>query len=300
MALADYGSLAKPRVTAMVVITAGLGLYLAPTTIGGLRASLAVLGIALLVAGANALNMYLERDIDGLAARTKERPLPAGRLHPRQALIFGGVLCGVSLPCLWVGGNALTGMLGILSLVLYVAAYTPLKQISPGALVVGAIPGAAPPLMGWTAATGQLDLGGLTLFAILFLWQLPHFLAISLYRRPEYERAGYRLTVSEHGVSTAKFQIVLYLLALWPVTLLLVPLGVGHTLYLVFAVPLGLLFFFVGLLGLRKGAGLRWARSLFSTSLVYLVVLMGALLLDHAITPAAPETALGHLTWEQN
>ena len=286
--IADYIALAKPRVTIMVLGTAGLGLYMAPASLSPGRVAGSLIGTALIVAAANALNMYIERDIDGLAPRTKKRPLPAGRLSAQAALRFAVVLALLALPLLALCANPLTALLGLIAFVVYIAAYTPMKQTSPGALVVGAIPGAMPPLMGWTAATGQLDLAGLTLFSILFLWQLPHFLAISLYRRSEYQRAGYRLTVIEHGTSTAKMQIVLYLLALCPVTLLLVPLGLGHALYLWTALLSGLGFLGVGVYGLRAAAGARWARMLFSGSLVYLMVLSAALVADRALSPSSP------------
>lgn len=284
MAIADYIALAKPRVTLMVLGTAGLGLYIAPA--GPLRTGqiLGVLaGTMAIVAGANALNMYLERDIDGRAARTRRRPLPTGRIAPAAALVFGLLLGLLALPLLWLSANLLTAGLGLLALLIYVAVYTPLKQISPGALVIGSVPGAIPPLMGWTAATGQLDLGGLTLFAILFLWQLPHFLAISLYRLTEYRQAGYKVTATEHSIGTAKLQIVLYLLALCPVTLLLVPLGLGGRLYLWTAFVAGVLFIGQGLLGLRREAGARWARQLFSSSLLYLLTLAAALVVSKAV-----------------
>lgn len=282
----DYLALAKPRITVMVLGTAGLGLYVAPVASQSMGAG-SVLGLLLgtagIVAGANTLNMYLERDIDGRAARTRRRPLPAGRLAPAQALSFGLALALVSLPLLYLSANLLTAGLGALALLLYVAVYTPMKQVSPGALVIGAVPGAIPPLMGWTAVTGRLDLGGLALFAILFLWQLPHFLAISLYRMTEYRQAGYKVTVNEHGMDTAKLQIVLYLFALCPVTLILVPLGLGGTVYLWTALVAGLLFIALGLLGLRRQAGARWARSLFSGSLVYLLMLAAALVVGKAV-----------------
>lgn len=293
--VSDYVELAKPRVTVMVLGTAGLGMYLAPTSLGGLRALCALSGTALIVAAANALNMYIERDIDALAQRTKKRPLPDGRLAPQAALRFALVLALMALPLLAVAANVLTAVLGLIAFLVYIAAYTPMKQTSPGALVVGAIPGAMPPLMGWTSATGQLDLTGLTLFSILFLWQLPHFLAISLYRQGEYQRAGYRLTVIEHGISTAKMQIVLYLLALCPVTLLLVPLGIGHAIYLWTALASGLLFLAMGVYGLRAAAGVRWARSLFSGSLLYLMVLSAALVADRALSPSPSLTPLSPL-----
>jgi protoheme IX farnesyltransferase len=278
----DYLALAKPRITVMVLGTAGLGLYLAPQKVGTWRALGLLVGTVLIVAGANALNMYLERDIDGRAARTRRRPLPAGRLSPTAACSFGLLLALLALPLLYLSTNLLTAGLGLVALLVYVVVYTPMKQLSPGALVVGAVPGAIPPLMGWTAAMGHIDLGGLTLFAILFLWQLPHFLAISLYRMGEYRQAGYKVTVTEHGIGTAKLQIVLYLLALCPVTLVLVPLRIGGPLYLWTALSAGLLFIGLGLYGLRRAAGARWARALFSGSLLYLVTLAAALVVSKA------------------
>ncbi len=282
-AVRDFIALLKPRITLMVVLTAAAGLYLAPVPVEPRRSLWLLVGTVLVVAGANALNMYLERDIDGRAHRTRNRPLPAGRLHPAVALWTGLVLAGGSLPLLAFGVNYLTGLLGLIALLLYVAVYTPMKQRSPGALVVGAVPGAMPPLMGWTAATGRLDLAGISLFAIMFLWQLPHFLAITLYRGNDYQTAGYKVTATEHGTLTAKVQIVLYLAALCPVTLVLVPLGVGGPLYLWTALFAGLAFFLVGLYGLRRAAGMRWARMLFSVSLLYLTVLMAALVIGQAV-----------------
>jgi protoheme IX farnesyltransferase len=284
----DLVALAKPRITVMVVLTAATGMYLAPGEISTARGVLALLGTVLLVGGANALNMYLERDIDARAARTARRPLPAGRLPPLVALVFGLLLGGASLPLLFLAANPLTALLGLIAFLTYVGLYTPMKQHSPGALVVGAVPGAMPPLMGWTAVTDTLDPAGLVLFAILFLWQLPHFLAISLFRATEYQRAGYKVTATEHGTNTAKLQIVLYLFALCPVTLVLVPLGVGGPLYLWTALLAGALFLLTGLLGLRRGAGVKWARTLFSVSLLYLMVLLGGVVVGQAVHGGDP------------
>ena len=279
----DILTLLKPRITLMMMLTAAAGLYLAPVPVEPRRVLWLLVGTVMIVAGASALNMYLEREIDGRARRTRNRPLPAGRLRPAVAL-WTGLLLGLgALPVLTFGVNRLTGLLGLIALVIYAAIYTPMKQRSPGALVVGAVPGALPPLMGWTAATGQLDLAGLSLFAILFLWQLPHFLAITLFRRDDYQTAGYKVTVTEHGTLTAKVQIVLYLAALCPVTLVLVPLGVGGPLYLWTALLSGVVFFLVGVYGLRRAAGLRWARTLFSVSLLYLTVIMAALVIGQAV-----------------
>ena len=163
----DIVALVKPRITLMVVATGVVGLYLAPQTPPPETKLGLLIGMSLLVGGANALNMYLERDIDGRAERTKNRPLPAGRLEPSIALSLGLSLGVLAMLWLAVVVNLLTAGLGLLAFVAYTAVYTPMKQYSPGALVVGAVPGAMPPLMGWTAATGQLDLAGLTLFAII-------------------------------------------------------------------------------------------------------------------------------------
>ncbi len=290
--LRDIVTLLKPRIALMMLLTAAAGLYLAPVEVEPRRTFLFLIGTVLLVCGASALNMYIERDIDGRAKRTRNRPLPAGRLRPGIALWTGLILGIGALPLLTLGVNWLTGLLGLLSLVSYVVVYTPMKQHSVGALVVGAIPGAMPPLMGWTAATGRLDLAGLSLFAIMFLWQLPHFLAITLYRTEDYNSAGYKITATEQDMLTAKVQIVLYLAALCPVTLVLVPLGVGGQLYLWTALVSGLGFFVVGAYGLRRAAGRRWARMLFSMSLLYLTVLMAALVIGQAVQGSSEAAAV--------
>ena len=195
----DMVSLGKPRITGLVVVTFIGGLWLAPGTIATWRAVMTLIGTAFLVAASNTLNMYLERDVDALMERTRTRPLPRNRISPEAALAFGVALACVGLPLVLLGSNLLTGVLGFFALASYVAVYTPLKRISGAALFVGAVPGALPPLMGWTAVTGQLDTPGLALFAILFFWQVPHFLAIAIYRAADYARAGFKvlpLTVS--------------------------------------------------------------------------------------------------------
>jgi protoheme IX farnesyltransferase len=279
--LADLVQLTKPRITAMVLLTAAAGYWLAPKDgqEASLRSLWLLLGTALVVGSANTMNMVIERDIDGRMRRTRNRPLPAGRLSLATAVIFGAVLGLLSLPVLAFGVNLLTCALGVLSFVIYVALYTPMKQRSPIALVVGAVPGAMPPLMGWTAATGRVDLSGLVLFGILFFWQIPHFLAISLYRTEEMARAGYKVTAAEQGRHVAKARIVLYLAALWPISLLPGPLqlGKGGPFYVVLAALAGAVFFYWGLWGLRREAGPRWARSLFFVSLLHLTVVSVAL-----------------------
>jgi heme o synthase len=282
--VADLVTLTKPRITLNVVITTLGGLFLARraegATFDGWVVGWCVFGTALVVAGANALNMYLEREIDGRMTRTQNRPLPAGRMSARVALWFGVALSVSSVPVLAIGVNPLTALLAVLANVGYVLAYTPMKQRSHHALLVGAVPGAIPPLLGWTAATGRIDAAGLVLFAVLFVWQVPHFLAITLFRREDYARAGLIVMPNVTGVREVKHAIVRYSLALVGASLLLVPLRIAHTGYFVVAAVLGAAFFGLGCWGLREDAGRKWARSLFAASLVYLILLFVAVAVD--------------------
>lgn len=282
--LRDMVALTKPRITLMVVITAAGGMWLAsraaeaPTS--ALRIFAVLSTVAMVVGGANTLNCYLERDSDRFMERTRYRPLPDGRLDPKLALYFGVALGVVSVPILVLVANPLTGLLGAIALVTYVAIYTPMKQMSPVALLVGAVPGALPPLMGWTAVTGRLDLPGLVLFAILFLWQIPHFIAISIVRQEDYERAGLKVLPSVQGLGAAKAQAAFYASLLVPVSLMLFLQQVAGKIYLGTAIVLNVAFVGVALRGLRESSGLPWARKLFVVSLVYLTVLFGAMMLD--------------------
>jgi protoheme IX farnesyltransferase len=285
VSLRDVVALAKPRITANVLLTAAGGIWLSPTHATRATIAFVLLGTALIVSGANALNMYIERDIDGLMKRTKDRPLPAGRMPARFALIFGVTLSVIAVPILAFGVNATTALLAVLANLLYVLAYTPLKQRSHWALQVGAVPGAIPPLLGWTAATGRVDEGGLVLFAIMFFWQIAHFHAIALFRKLEYGRAG--LVVLPNvpaknggGDEAARHSIARHASALVCASLLLYPLHVAHEIYLASAIVLGAGFVAVSLFGLRKNVGPRWARGVFIASLVYLVGLFAAIAVD--------------------
>jgi protoheme IX farnesyltransferase len=285
VAVRDVIALAKPRITLMVVITAAGGLFLpsrggrfaVPST-GTVLATL--VGLAMIVAGANALNMYLERDIDRRMARTKNRPLPSGRMSPRFALWFGVVCSALAVPVLAIGANPLTALLAGIANILYVLAYTPLKQHSQYALHVGAIPGAIPPLLGWTAVTASIDAAGAVLFAILFLWQVPHFIAIALFRKADYARAGLVVTPNVTGELASRHTIIRWIFALVASSLLIVPLGVAGHGYLIIASLLGAVFFTWGCYGLRAGTGDRWAKSLFGISILYLVLLFAALAIN--------------------
>ena len=281
--IADYVSLAKPRITALVAFTTASGLWLAPIRPRLSIVFLTLLGTVLAVASANVLNMYLERDTDALMSRTKHRPLPARRMDPQLALWFGLLLGAVSLPLLSLAVGPRPGLLAAIALVSYVLLYTPMKRRSSAALLVGAVAGAMPPLIGWTAATGTLDLPGVLLFAVIFLWQVPHFLAITLFRREDYARAGLLVLPNEpDGERKARRNIVCYTVALVSVSLLFVPLGVARNLYFATALFAGTLFVAHGLNGLRPATGPRWARKEFALSLGYLTVLLGALVIDHA------------------
>jgi protoheme IX farnesyltransferase len=278
----DLIALTKPRITAMVLLTTAGGLWLAPGTVPPMIALAAVLGTSLVVSSANALNCWMERDVDKHMARTRKRPLPDGRMDARVALWFGLVLGAFSVPLLALAVNPLTGLLAAIALASYVLVYTPMKQVSPAALLIGSVPGAMPPLMGWTAATGSLEAPGFVLFGILFLWQLPHFLAIAMFRESEYVKAGIRVMPAVRGHARTKLHAALYAGALVPVSLMLVPLGIAGTLYLVVVGLAGLLFAGLCVSGLRKEAGTRWARSVFFASLVYLPLLFAALAVDVA------------------
>ena len=272
--------LAKPRITTMVLITTAAGWWLAPGAHVLSMAAATLAGVALIVAGANAFNMYLERDVDALMKRTRSRPLPSGRLPPLAALGFGAVTSIASVPLLTASVNALTAMLALCSLLLYVAVYTPLKRHSTWSVAVGAIPGAMPPLMGWTAVTGRLDAGGVALFLVLFVWQLPHSVAISMFRADEYQAAGLKVVANVRGVQGAKDRIALYSVAMMVVSLHVVRAGIGGPFYLASALALGGGLVTLAVYGLQREAGGRWARGYFLYTLVYLPALMIALALS--------------------
>ncbi|MGO8971206.1 MAG: heme o synthase [Myxococcaceae bacterium] len=276
----DLLSLTKPRLSSLVLCTCAGGVWLAPGGLTPGRWLLTLLGTAGTVGAANALNCYVERDVDRAMMRTRNRPLPAGRMEPVVALRFALALAAVSLPLLALGSNLLTTGLGLLALLTYVFVYTPLKGHTDAAMLVGTVPGALPPLMGWTAVTGRLDVGGLVLFSILVLWQLPHFLAIALFRKAEYRSAGLQTVPLHLGDNAARWYMLATTALLVPVTLLLVPLHVAGRLYLVVAAGLGAAFLVVQLWGVLKRLGAGWARKSFFFSLVYLAVLFAALFVN--------------------
>jgi protoheme IX farnesyltransferase len=281
--IAEVVRLAKPRLSGLVIVTFLGGLWLAPGQIDRWRVLMTLIGTVLLVAGANAFNMIMERDVDPLMERTRDRPLPRGTVSPELALVFGAALSCAALPLLFLGGNLLTGLLGFLALGSYVGVYTPMKRRSGAALFVGAIPGAVPPLMGWTAVTGRIDPPGLVLFAILFLWQIPHFLAIAIYRAADYARAGFKVLPSAISERATRLTIVGFSVVLVAATILLEPLRVAGLRYMTVATLLGAVLIGWAAAGFRREAAGAWARSLFLFSIVYLTLLFVALAMDRTV-----------------
>jgi protoheme IX farnesyltransferase len=278
----DLLALTKPRITTLVLLTDLAGVCLAPGHVSRATLALSLAGTALVVASANALNMWWEKDVDGHMARTRDRPLPAGRLSATAALVFGLGLGAVAIPALFLV-NFTTGLLGLISLVAYVAVYTPLKPRTYLALLVGAVPGAIPPLLGWTTVTGSLGVGGALLFGFLFLWQVPHFAAITLFRAEEYRRAGLKVISVQHGEAAARQMIALWTTLLVATSLLFGLLGLAGRGYELGATALGGAFLALALRGLRAGRAFDvrlWARRVFGFSIPYLALMLLILLAD--------------------
>jgi protoheme IX farnesyltransferase len=276
----DLIELAKPRITLMVVLTAAIGLRLAPESLTPPRSLAFLAAMALLVASANTLNCWLERSSDALMRRTRQRALPSGRLEPRTAWIVGLAELVVSIPILAIAANPLTALLGAAAHAIYVFVYTPLKRYSSISLLVGAVPGALPPLLGWTAATGMATTPGWALFGILFFWQIPHFIGIALLLEDDYRRAGLRVLTVEAGSRAARWALFA---STWPLAALSVSpaaLGLAGAGYLIAALASSAVFVALAVLGLRERSGLVWARRTFFFSLVHLTVLLGALFID--------------------
>ncbi|HXR06794.1 MAG TPA: heme o synthase [Candidatus Acidoferrum sp.] len=272
---AVLAELFKMRLTILVLLTTFVGFYAGwrgPMP-GGLLFH-TMLGTALLAAGASALNQLLEREYDAKMRRTQDRPLPSGRVTPEAALLIGGVCAGTGLIYLALTVNHLTALLGALTLVTYLLVYTPLKRVTTLNTAVGAIPGALPPLMGWTAARGEITGEGWSLFAILFFWQLPHFLAIAWMYREDYARGGFVMlpVVDPAGARTGR-QALSHTLGLLPVSLCPFLFGLAGPVYLAGALALGAGFLWCAW-GFARRISLAGARRLFYASILYLPLLL--------------------------
>jgi protoheme IX farnesyltransferase len=280
--IGDYLALTKPRLNILVVATSAAGYYLgAPGGPHLLPMAQAVAGTALVAGGAAVLNQVYERDTDKLMRRTRMRPLPDGRVSVNDARVFGLLLAAAGMALLAVAANALAALLALSTLVTYLVLYTPMKRRSSIATLVGAVPGALPPLIGWTAAHGSLSMGGWSLFAIVFLWQIPHFMAIAWMYREDYRSAGFPMlpVVEPDGRSTGR-QAVIYAAFLVPVSLAPAFVGVSGLAYFWIALVLG-----AALLALAARFALarneRSARALFFGSIIYLPLIWTAMIANH-------------------
>jgi heme o synthase len=275
----DFFELTKPRITFMVLISTIVGFYMGAE--GPLQAALlfhAIIGTALVASGASALNQYFERDLDARMNRTRGRPIPDGRLVAGDALVFSLVISTLGVGYLAIFVNILTATLGAFTLGAYILIYTPLKTRTTWCTLVGAFPGAIPPLMGWAATRGTLDMAGLSLFAILFLWQMPHFFAIAWMFTEDYARAGF--VVHGSGLSTGR-QIIFYGCALIPVSLLPTVLGATGRWYLLGALILGFVYLGYGVaVALFRSS--THAQRLLKFSVLYLPALFALMMIDKA------------------
>jgi protoheme IX farnesyltransferase len=279
--VAAYLELTKPRITFLIVLTSAAGFAMASGARidypGMLRS---MLGIALLSSGIATINQYMERDLDALMRRTANRPLPSGKLLPWEALAFGVSLIVLAEIYLAVLVNPLTALLGLTVIAGYLFGYTPLKTRTSLSTMVGAFPGAVPPLIGWAAARGSVGLEAWVLFAILFLWQFPHFLAIAWMYREDYSRAGIlMLPVLEPDGRVTAQQIVVYTILLLPVSLLPAVLGISGKVYLYGAIVLGLLFLYSSVRAAFSKSR-QEARRLLLASVIYLPLLFILMVLD--------------------
>ena len=278
--VSDFAELVKARLTLLVLLTTAVGFYLAAESpIDYIALFHVVFGTAAAAAGAAALNQWWERRLDALMHRTRMRPVPAGRMRPSEAFVLGAILSVFGVAYLAIACNMLSAALAAITIVVYIFAYTPLKRTNTANTAVGAIPGAIPPMIGWAAARGTIDPGAWSLFAILVLWQLPHFFAIAWMYRDDYSRAGFRMISSDDrtGERSAS-QSVFFCILLLVIAGLPASLGVVTMLYVPVELALGGLFIAVAMrfLRLRTPAS---ARLLFIGSIVYLPLLLGALVL---------------------
>jgi heme o synthase len=279
----DYYELGKPKVVALIVFTAVVGMFLAVPGLPPLNALVfGTLGIGLAASSAAAVNHVVDRSFDRKMARTMLRPIPTGHLTSAQALSYAAVLCVSSMAMLWVLVNPLTAVLTFASLIGYAVLYTVwLKHITPQNIVIGGAAGAAPPVLGWTAVTGHADPHALLLFLVIFAWTPPHFWALAIARREEYATAGIPMLPVAYGVEFTRLHILLYTILLCIVTLLPWLTNMTGALYLAAAVVLGAIFLRHALALRRKDGPPHPPMAVFRYSIKYLMLLFAALLIDH-------------------
>ncbi len=285
--VSDFIALMKPRVMSLVVFTAIAGMMLAPGGLHPVLAFTAILAIAVAAGASSAINMWFDRDIDAAMSRTRNRPIPAGRMDPGTALGFGVVLAVGSVALMGLAANWTVAVLLALTVGFYVFVYTMwLKRRTPQNIVIGGAAGAFPPIVGWAAVTGDIGLGAIVLSALIFIWTPPHFWALSLCRADDYAKAGVPMLPVVAGVRETKKQIVFYTLLLLPLSLSPVAIGMAGWVYGAVAMVTGLIFLsLVG--GLWYDPGTRYARRTFAFSILYLFLLFAALMGEHLAGLAA-------------
>ncbi|MEO1766996.1 heme o synthase [Thiobacter aerophilum] len=278
----QFFALCKPRVVALIVFTAVIGMFLALPGMVPLRILIAgTVGIALVAGAAAAFNCLIEQKVDAIMARTRARPLPRGQVTPIQTLVFAGVVGGLGLFILNAYVNALTMWLTLATFVGYAVIYTVvLKPLTPQNIVIGGASGAMPPVLGWAAATGEVSADALLLFLIIFAWTPPHFWALALYRREEYAKAGMPMLPVTHGEAFTRLHVLLYTLILTACTLLPVASGMSGLIYLAAALVLDGVFLWYGWRLYRAYSDVL-AKKTFAYSILYLSLLFAALLVDH-------------------
>ena len=277
----DYVALTKPRITWLILMSTGIGYYFGHQGAWHIWTIFhALIGTGLIASGTAALNQWYEREADEKMRRTQARPIPSGRIAPAKAFWFGVALEIIGSLELWLGVNALTSELGVITIVLYLFAYTPLKQKTWWSTTIGAFPGAIPPLIGFAAAANTLTAEAWALFAILFFWQFPHFYAIAWMYREDYSRAGIQMlpVVEPDGESTAR-QILIYSVLLIPISLLPKWLGMTGSVYMAGALVMGILFLYAGVRVTLDRTRVR-ARRVLLASVLYLPILYGLMVLD--------------------
>ena len=280
----DYLELCKPKVVALIVFTAIVGMLLAVPGLPPIDAVIfGTLGIGLASGSAAAINHVVDQKIDAIMGRTHNRPIPQGAMKSRDALIFALAIGAISMAILTMWVNVLTAALTFFSLIGYAVIYTMyLKRATPQNIVIGGAAGAAPPLLGWTAVTGSVDPGALLLFLIIFTWTPPHFWALAIHRADDYKKVGMPMLPVTHGKDYTRLQILLYTVLLFVVTLLPFSYGMSGWLYLVGAVALNLMFM-VYVVRLYRDDNEKLPMKTFGFSIVYLMILFALLLVDHYV-----------------
>lgn len=278
----DYLSVTKPGINASNLLAVFAGIWLAEQgALDFLLVAYTLLGAALIIAGGATLNNFIDRDIDPQMLRTQDRPVAAGRIHPQIALWMGIILGIVGMVLLMVLVNPLAAFLGMIGFFVYVFVYSAwLKRTTPLNTAVGSISGAVPPMIGWAAVTGTLDPAAWVLFLFMFLWQPPHFYALAMRKVEDYRKAGVPMLPVVRGFAITKRQVLLWVIALVPVSILLFATGVVGMIYLTFAIVLGLVYLVLAVSGLFVKDDERWARRMFIYSLIYLTCMQLAMFIN--------------------